>query len=80
MSYEGKQMSTLFAKALISLAAGLVVAMATTASARADDLKVGDKAPDFKLMGSDGKTYALGDFAGKKAVVLAWFPKAFTGG
>ena len=42
--------------------------------------KVGDKAPDFKLPGSDGKSYSLKDFAGKKAVVIAWFPKAFTGG
>jgi peroxiredoxin Q/BCP len=29
---------------------------------------------------SDGKTYRLADYAGKQAVVLAWFPKAFTGG
>ena len=36
--------------------------------------------PDFTLKGSDGKTYSLADFKGKKAVVLAWFPKAFTGG
>ena len=46
----------------------------------ADELKVGDKAPDFTLKGSDGKTYKLEDFKGKKGVVLAWFPKAFTGG
>ena len=45
----------------------------------AEELKVGDKAPDFKLEGSDGKTYSLADLKGK-AVVLAWFPKAFTGG
>jgi thioredoxin-dependent peroxiredoxin len=44
------------------------------------DLKVGDKAPAFSLKGSDGKTYSLDQFKGKKAVVLAWFPKAFTGG
>ena len=43
-------------------------------------LKVGDKAPNFKLQGSDGKTYNLADFEGKKAVVLAWFPAAFTQG
>jgi peroxiredoxin Q/BCP len=42
--------------------------------------EVGDAAPPFSLQGSDGKTYALADFAGKKAVVIAWFPKAFTGG
>ncbi|MFC2173398.1 hypothetical protein ACFLU6_12305 [Acidobacteriota bacterium] len=32
------------------------------------------------LEGSDGKTYRLEDYRGEKAVVLAWFPKAFTGG
>ncbi len=46
----------------------------------AADLKVGDAAPDFALPGSDGKTYELSDFKGKQAVVIAWFPKAFTGG
>ena len=43
-------------------------------------LNVGDPAPDFVLAGSDGKTYRLSDFKGKQAVVIAWFPKAFTGG
>jgi len=43
-------------------------------------LKPGDFAPDFSLPGSDGKIYRLADFRGKQAVVLAWFPKAFTGG
>jgi peroxiredoxin Q/BCP len=46
----------------------------------AAELKAGDPAPDFALAGSDGKTYKLSDFQGKQAVVLAWFPKAFTGG
>ena len=45
-----------------------------------EDLKVGDAAPEFELQGSDGKTYKLSDFAGKQEVVIAWFPKAFTGG
>jgi peroxiredoxin Q/BCP len=47
---------------------------------QAAELKPGDPAPAFSLPGSDGKTYTLADFKGKKAVVLAWFPKAFTGG
>ncbi len=41
---------------------------------------VGDIAPAFTLPGSDGKAHSLADFKGKRAVVLAWFPKAFTGG
>jgi len=40
----------------------------------------GDVAPAFSLPGSDGRTYSLAGFKGKKAVVVAWFPKAFTGG
>jgi peroxiredoxin Q/BCP len=43
------------------------------------DLKVGDTAPDFTLPASDGQTYSLAKLKGK-FVVLAWFPKAFTGG
>src|SRR5699024_11084316 len=39
-----------------------------------------DMAPDFSLPGSDGKTYQLSDYRGKQAVVLAWFPKAYTYG
>jgi len=46
----------------------------------ANDLKPGDLAPSFTLPGSDGRTYTLADFKGKQAVVIAWFPKAFTGG
>ena len=53
---------------------------ASAAVARADAPQVGDKAPDFKLQASDGKEYSLAQFAGKKPVVIAWFPKAFTGG
>jgi len=41
---------------------------------------VGRVAPAFNLPGSDGKSHSLADFKGKQAVVLAWFPKAFTGG
>ena len=42
--------------------------------------KVGDAAPDFELKGSDGKTYTVSQFKGHKPVVIAFFPKAFTGG
>ena len=44
-----------------------------------DGPKPGDRAPDFSLAGSDGRTHRLHDYAGV-LVVLAWFPKAFTGG
>jgi hypothetical protein len=42
-------------------------------------LKVGDRAPEFALQGSDGKVHRLSDYKGK-TVVLAWFPAAFTAG
>jgi peroxiredoxin Q/BCP len=46
----------------------------------AAELTVGDTAPGFTLEGSDGQTYSLADFAGREAVVIAWFPKAYTRG
>ena len=55
-------------------------ALLMTTDSDAADLKVGDPAPAFELPGSDGKTYKLSDFKDKKYVVIAWYPKAFTGG
>lgn len=43
------------------------------------ELAVGDDV-SFEMDGSDGKTYNSADFKGKKAIVIAWYPKAFTGG
>jgi peroxiredoxin Q/BCP len=64
----------------LSLALTILVGLLTPRSAVAQqELKVGDPAPDFKLPGTDGKTYSLAELKGK-TVVLAWFPKAFTGG
>jgi peroxiredoxin len=37
-------------------------------------------APDFTLPGAKGQPVKLSDFRGKKTVVLAFFPAAFTGG
>lgn len=58
----------------------LACLLAFASASRADVPAVGAKAPDFTLEGSDGKTYSLADFAGRRGVVLAWFPKAFTPG
>ena len=67
---------------MFSLCMGLAACLGSGAThvRAAEPLKVGDPAPNFELPGSDGKTYKLSGFKGKQAVVLAWFPKAFTGG
>ncbi len=58
------------------LAAAFLVACGTAAGAPQE----GDLAPDFELSASDGATYTLAQFRGKQSVVIAFFPKAFTGG
>jgi peroxiredoxin Q/BCP len=75
---KGVEMKT----ALLMLAVFAVAAVAgsQTPPPTGPELKVGDQAPDFTLEASDGKTYKLSDFKGRKAVVVAWFPKAFTQG
>lgn len=65
----------------VGLAAAVGVVSSATGMAQAPaELKVGDVAPAFSAPGSDGKTHTLAESSGKRAVVLAWFPKAFTGG
>ena len=68
-------------RSAVSLSVGLaLLALLTAATVAQAEVKVGDAAPDFKLPGSDGKTYKLSDFKDKQAVVVAWFPKAKTRG
>ena len=40
----------------------------------ASEIKVGDTAPDFTLKDQDQKDVKLGDYKGKKNVVLAFYP------
>ena len=42
-------------------------------------LKVGDKAPAFRLQSDEGKNVSLKDFHGRR-VLLFFFPKANTSG
>ena len=60
--------------------ATLALALLLPAQGDEPKLKVGDEAPAFSLPASTGKTIRLADYKGKKKVVLAFYPKAFTGG
>ncbi|MFN0057746.1 MAG: hypothetical protein ACKVX7_04745 [Planctomycetota bacterium] len=65
---------------IMTLASAAVASVCGCASAPRAELKTGDRAPAFSLLGSDGRTHTLAEHEGKRAVVIAWFPKAFTGG
>lgn len=55
-------------------------AIGTGATKAVAAVGVGDMAPDFSLPATNGKTVTLAQYKGKSNVVLAFFPKAFTGG
>jgi peroxiredoxin Q/BCP len=64
---------------LLSVCAMVALSASAAGQQAPVELKVGDQAPAFSLPGSDGTTHSLSEYIGR-AVVLAWFPKAFTGG
>ena len=72
----------MFTRFMVSAVLFVLVATAALAQQPAPktNLKVGDAAPDFTLRATDGKSYKLSDFKGKKNVVLAIYVLAFTGG
>ncbi len=51
----------------------LVVGLALTGEIAAQGPEVGSEAPDFELKDSQGNTFRLSDYRGKKAVVLEFF-------
>ena len=63
----------------IQLRRCMALAVGSILSSTAFAAEVGDTAPAFRLAGSDGHAHALADYRGRH-VVLAFFPKAFTGG
>ena len=67
-------------KRICTLLTALILLLNTSVASA--ELKAGAKAPEFSLKGSDGKTYKLSELTKKKklVVVVAWYPKAFTGG
>lgn len=46
----------------------------------AENLIVGNPAPDFKLQNSDGNIFTLSDYKGKSPIVVYFYPKANTPG
>jgi peroxiredoxin Q/BCP len=64
----------------VNNSAGGAQAGAQQPAAPQTHLKVGDRAPDFELTDTEGQKVRLGDFRGKKNVVLAFYVLAFTGG
>ena len=60
---------------VLSIVVLALLAGCTEKSAQRDSV-----AADFSLQDMSGKTVRLSDYKGKKAVVLAWFPKAYTSG
>jgi peroxiredoxin Q/BCP len=79
MKGAGMTRSLVVAAAAFACFTGITMASAQDNPAQPAVLNVGDKAPDFTLPGTDGKTHSLSQLKGK-TVILAWFPKAFTGG
>jgi len=65
---------------VLLLSAGWAGGLAAQQAPPKTNLKVGDIAPDFALPSTTGTEVKLSDFRGKSAVVLAFFPAAFTGG
>lgn len=49
-------------------------------AAKNKELQEGETAPDFHLKSDDGKAYSLSQFAGKKDVLLYFYPKDDTPG
>jgi peroxiredoxin Q/BCP len=70
------------ARARLSVFFAVLLLLSAGAGTAAEDAPpgVGDAAPAFTLPDSKGQDVSLSDYAGKKTVVVAFFPKAFTGG
>lgn len=76
----GDSVKQLIVAASLAAATCTLAQQAPQAKPMSSTLKVGDMAPDFTLPSTAGGKVTLSDFRGKKTVVLAFFPAAFTGG
>lgn len=66
--------------ALLIAAFSIPLALAENEVEKPEELKVGMIAPDFTLKDETGTKRSLSEFLGEKSVVLAFYPKDFTGG
>ena len=58
----------------------LAIIVGFTLQVFAEDLNVGDKAPDFSATSVDGTTWNLKDHIGDKNIIVYFYPAAMTGG
>lgn len=58
----------------------LIFAFVFSIHSNSQDLKVGDKSPDFKTLADDGSVWNVNDYLGKKNIVVYFYPAAMTGG
>lgn len=65
---------------LIVVLIGLVLAFTMKAQNNTKPIAVGDKVPDFALLDQNGKEFAVSDYAGKRAMVIYFYPKDDTPG
>jgi cytochrome c biogenesis protein CcmG, thiol:disulfide interchange protein DsbE len=66
----GRGADRIFVGAIVLLAAALVWVVSGTLQDRV--VNAGDTAPDFKIVGDDGRTYSRADFGGKVLVLNFW--------
>ena len=58
----------------------ILAAMACLSAARGEELKIGDKAPEFAAKDDQGKEWKSSDHVGKKILVVYFYPADLTGG
>ena len=59
------------------LAMSLLITLGLSGGALAINVKIGDKAPDFKLPATTGKDISLSDYRGKKMVLIEFYRADF---
>lgn len=71
-NFNATKMKTLFFT--ISIILGAIIILP------AQELNIGDKAPEFKTLADNGSTWNSSEFIGKKNIIVYFYPAAMTGG